>query len=1261
MNYIKRLLCWILCISMVLSLAGCGMNDATTAQETQVAADSYLAIAKEFIDQEDFGSAIAVLEQAAVLSDDPRILEMLHSIQNIEITYSVNDMLYEGSVEIHDCSAVRQKDGDIRYTISYTASEGMSVAVIDPPNGEKMYSILETRTTGEQDAIIFELNKEDAKSLSEIAVVFDSSFFLQITNPWAEETESSKTAPAITTEEKPDDPGMKSGYITENHLKEGTAEVFGCTIWKLDNGNVRYELDYYVPAGMTVSAFDPPDAKKINIRKEGFTTGNREQFTFEIESATLDEINAITIAFVSQDLNDAYYVFLENNLYLASVTDGKPVGEPETGEVHTESQLKSGTVEISDCQIQNLSNGYIRHTIAFCAPAGMSVRIQDPPNGDAFKYIAEAKTTGTLQELTFDIPKENAGAVPYLLVLFEYENKNERFFVSIRSPLYCGQVPTKEEQPEIPRIEPEWIYPQSSTQEPQKVDASSDIDGVTRQIEQNANALKIAPTVDKDAFSVDTSKIQPLSVSRKPVTPKAAGTVQPYEEFWYNPFPAEADLSDCRGLAYSITFSDETIFSDKMPDGFNPQALLEWGKEPGLNVDVLHKLGYTGKGSVIAYVDQPVNDHSEYVGDNFHIASNTNAETSMHGPAVLSLLAGKEIGTAPEAEVWFYGHAAWEADQSTHAECLYQIIEQNKQLPDDQKITMVGFSDNIDPSEKNAKAFEDAVKACEEAGIMVWFCGEYASAAFLPLSDKNNYANVISDQWYVGTPELVYVPAGSRTTATGDGGNYIYWASGGLSWTMPYVLGIYAIVNEIDPSLTQDDLRKMIVDTAYVKGNMKIINPVEFVAAALEGVGRTKDARELRNASAANQKYTYAIMNKSKMSTEDIAAAERYLMGISDSTVLVVDSTSITDAQKLYTVLQADHLQRGGEILGVQIFGNADLVPSFDIGYRVQMPDGADDAGRMLTDLFYGNFNNATEDIGKGYNVMDHFEKGWNIQLVPEWKVVRLPLAKGEFKAFFDKYMDFAATAGLGQQTLVNFSNPIFANSNHTDDMGYFLNRLSSEFGINLGEYRLYGNQMGQYPVTTDVLGGFTTENLAAENRSGVCEFIINTHGQRNNVDKCWFEGGQEKRESLMNMTNINSILAENPYYLDMWTCNNGEGMKDNMTTAALSGNCVGMFSNTHIISNNGVNNQASLQAMTESNFYWFYLHYLKALSEGASRSDAFFDAQKAYGNALIVDSQNELRSEGNYQFNLYNLLGYHNFGVLEPNAAFSCINSAIS
>ena len=112
--------------------------------------------------------------------------------------------------------------------------------------------------------------------------------------------------------------------------------------------------------------------------------------------------------------------------------------------------------------------------------------------------------------------------------------------------------------------------------------------------------------------------------------------------------------------------------------------------------------------------------------------------------------------------------------------------------------------------------------------------------------------------------------------------------------------------------------------------------------------------------------------------------------------------------------------------------------------------------------------------------------------------------------------------------------------------------------------------------------------------------------------------------------------------------------MADNLTTTALKGRCVGAFTATAVISNNGVNCDASVSQMEKSNFYYFYYQYLKALHEGGSRSQAFFAAQRAYGQALIRDSANAVRGDGNYQFNLYNLLAYHNFGVLEPNAAGS-------
>ena len=119
----------------------------------------------------------------------------------------------------------------------------------------------------------------------------------------------------------------------------------------------------------------------------------------------------------------------------------------------------------------------------------------------------------------------------------------------------------------------------------------------------------------------------------------------------------------------------------------------------------------------------------------------------------------------------------------------------------------------------------------------------------------------MAESWS-GAPKLVYVPSAGRTTAIDqNGAEYVYWSTGGLSWTMPYTLGLYAIVGEIDPSLTQDDMRKMIVDTAYDVNGMRIVNPVGFVAAALEGVGRSAEAKTLRGEVAARQNYMYAIMD----------------------------------------------------------------------------------------------------------------------------------------------------------------------------------------------------------------------------------------------------------------------------------------------------------------------------------------------------------------------------------------------------------------
>lgn len=89
-------------------------------------------------------------------------------------------------------------------------------------------------------------------------------------------------------------------------------------------------------------------------------------------------------------------------------------------------------------------------------------------------------------------------------------------------------------------------------------------------------------------------------------------------------------------------------------------------------------------------------------------------------------------------------------------------------------------------------------------------------------------------------------------------------------------------------------------------------------------------------------------------------------------------------------------------------------------------------------------------------------------------------LNKGEIAPYIQKYKSYwSQTKGKILDT-VNFSGPIFPQTEHIDDMSYFISqRLDEEFRIiNSDQYRLYGNQQGKYPVQTKVLGDMTKNNI---------------------------------------------------------------------------------------------------------------------------------------------------------------------------------------
>ncbi len=476
--------------------------------------------------------------------------------------------------------------------------------------------------------------------------------------------------------------------------------------------------------------------------------------------------------------------------------------------------------------------------------------------------------------------------------------------------------------------------------------------------------------------------IRPLRVRRWAAKLEGVPGAEPWSRHWYDTKEIPADLAAESGLAWSLTFGDDVAFTGTLPPGFDPAELLAWGKYPGLNMDILHAHGFTGKGVTIAYVDQACGPHEEYDRENIHIFTIPEQETTMHGPGVISLLAGETVGIVPDAEIYHFPFYPDEDAQAREADCLYRIIAFNETLPEERKIRMVGFSDNIDPSEDHMKEFREAVDACREAGIMVWFCGEYGAAVFLPGTEKNSGEDLMADYWYTRADDRVYIPVGSRTTAANlRDTRYVYYPSGGLSWAMPYALGLYTIALGIDPTLVSDALSDMLRDTAYLNGSgRRIVDPAAFVAAALDRAGRWREAEELRAEVRARQRYVYAVLNTEAMTAEDVTAACEHLARITAGTVLTVDASRFADAHGIREAVRRDAEERGGSVAGVQIFGTRYMVPSF------ASADGSH------TDLPYGSFGDAPE---------------------PVWPVFRLPLGSGEYRAFLSKYKDYALETGL--------------------------------------------------------------------------------------------------------------------------------------------------------------------------------------------------------------------------------------------------------
>lgn len=316
------------------------------------------------------------------------------------------------------------------------------------------------------------------------------------------------------------------------------------------------------------------------------------------------------------------------------------------------------------------------------------------------------------------------------------------------------------------------------------------------------------------------------------------------------------DLSAESESMKNIVYDTLTTWPDKLPEGFEPEAVMETGKDPGLGIRGLHEKGITGKGVNIAIIDQMLMvQHQEYA-DRIKLYEQGNGfmEASMHGPFVASLAVGKDIGVAPDAGLYFIGtynsniaYRSMALDYTYYADAIDRILEINSDLSKEEKIRAISISACWSPENKGYDELNAAIERAKKEGIFVISCNLFETYGFWPYSldkeqgtdpDKEESYTIFEWERWVNMVshikgftnyfqekfskdfkgEFLLVPIGSRTYAEATGEDvYCFSRFGGWSAMEPYIAGLYAMACQVKPDITPELFWKTALETGAIR------------------------------------------------------------------------------------------------------------------------------------------------------------------------------------------------------------------------------------------------------------------------------------------------------------------------------------------------------------------------------------------------------------------------------------------------------------
>lgn len=301
----------------------------------------------------------------------------------------------------------------------------------------------------------------------------------------------------------------------------------------------------------------------------------------------------------------------------------------------------------------------------------------------------------------------------------------------------------------------------------------------------------------------------------------------------------QLDLTDQAEALSDAAFDTLTQWPDALPEDFDPAAILEMGKDPGLSVRDLHQQGITGKDVSIAIIDQNrlLVEHQEYADSLVHYEELRvyDKHAGMHATATASLAVGNTCGVAPDAKLYYFGCSFVENPIASMlgmrsyrylVDTLKHILDINAELPEAERIRAVSISIGFDPDGAYYEELQAMIQRTGEQGVAVisvpWVDEVFGGLTRGASADPDRVESYGLTSYYLrAMPYMetspLFFPMDNRTYASPAGAaEYEYSAHGGDSWICPYIAGLYALALQENPTLAFDAFWQLAVDTAAI-------------------------------------------------------------------------------------------------------------------------------------------------------------------------------------------------------------------------------------------------------------------------------------------------------------------------------------------------------------------------------------------------------------------------------------------------------------